>query len=147
METNGMPERAEVDFTAMFLQALAEAREAEAAKLTEAEEAPAGFLQKWKTSAGEIARINAGDPEAVNAFYFENYGHLLCLARSFYHRHTREAVRVIVSPEDMLQQVYIDLAGGLLKLYPSDKLIGRALCHSFRYAAVGGIDEIYIPRG
>lgn len=104
-------------------------------------------IEKWQTSAEEIERINAGDREAVNAFYRDNFRYLRNLAWSFYHRHTREAVRVIVSPEDMLQQVYIDLAGGLLKLYSSDKLIGRALCHSFRYAAVGGIDEIYIPRG
>ena len=104
-------------------------------------------IEKWQTSAEEIERINAGDREAVNAFYRDNFRYLRNLAWSFYHRHTREAVRVIVSPEDMLQQVYIDLAGGLLKLCSSDKLIGRALCHSFRYAAVGGIDEIYITRG
>ncbi len=169
METNVKQVRAELDFTRMLFDALeererkqteaaeaaerekAEARAArlreEAEKLNEAEEIPAGFLRKWKTSAEEVAQINAGKLEAVSAFYFRNYDYLQNFARAFFYRHTREAVRVIVSPEDMLQQVYIDLADGLLKLRPYDKAIGRAVCRSFRYAAVGGIEEIYIPRG
>ena len=49
----------------------------------------------------------------------------------------------IIGYEDLINQYYIDLASGLLKFGAWDKSIGKAMYHSFRYAAVGGIDEVY----
>ena len=54
-----------------------------------------------------------------------------------------EHLKKIIGYEDLINQYYIDLASGLLKFGAWDKSIGKAMYHSFRYAAVGGIDEVY----
>ena len=115
------------------------------AEAIRAKEAEAGESLTWHTTAEEIAKINAGDRAALDRFYFEpdNYRHLKCCAWSFFRK--QPYFRPIVSDEDLMQQLYCDLAIGLLKLRPYDRAIRSAIYHSFRYAAVGGIDEAYIP--
>lgn len=114
-------------------------------KLSEEEETPSGEELTWHTTAEEIARINAGEREALDSFYFEpeNYRHIQNCARSFLRKNPY--CSPIASAEDFAQQLYCDLRTGLLKLRPYDRAIKSAVYHSFRYAAVGGIDEVYMP--
>lgn len=137
-------ERAETDFSAILAEAIKAKEAEETRKYEEIEETPFGERLTWHTTAEEIARINAGEREALDAFYFEpdNYRHLQACARSFF-RHV-PYFRPIISEEDLMQQLYCDLRTGLLKFRPYDRAITCAVFHSFKYAAVGGIDEIYI---
>ena len=136
--------RIEIDVSGLIAEAI-RAKEAERVKLSEREETPFGERLTWHTTAEEIARINAGEREALDAFYFEpdNYRHLQACARSFFRR--VPYFRPIISEEDLMQQLYCDLRTGLLKFRPYDRAINCAVFHSFKYAAVGGIDEAYIP--
>lgn len=138
-------ERATIDVTALIAEALRAKQEAEAKRYAEAEQTPEGERLTWRVTAEQVARINAGEREALDAFYFEpdNFRHLKACARSFFRR--VPYFRPIISEEDLMQQLYCDLATGLLKLRPYDRAINCAAFHSFKYAAVGGIDEIYIP--
>lgn len=133
-------ERATIDVTALIAEALRAKQEAEAKRYAEAERLT------WRVTAEQVARINAGEREALDAFYFEpnNFRRIQCSAYAFF-RHS-PYFRPIIAAEDLTQQVYCDLATGLLKLRPYDRAISNAIFHSFRYAAVGGIDEIYIPK-
>lgn len=137
--------RIEIDVSGLIAEAI-RAKEAEAAaRCSSIEETPSGESLTWHTTAEEIAKINAGDRAALDRFYFEpdNYRHLKCCAWSFFRK--QPYFRPIVSDEDLMQQLYCDLAIGLLKLRPYDRAIRSALYHSFRYAAVGGIEDSYIP--
>lgn len=138
-------ERATIDVTALIAEALRAKQEAEAKRYAEAEQTPEGERLTWRVTAEQVARINAGEREALDAFYFEpnNFRRIQCSAYAFF-RHS-PYFRPIIAAEDLTQQVYCDLATGLLKLRPYDRAISNAIFHSFRYAAVGGIDEIYIP--
>ena len=79
--------RLETDVPGLIAEAI-RAKEAERVKLSEREETPFGERLTWHTTAEEIARINAGEREALDAFYFEpdNYRHLQACARSFFRR-------------------------------------------------------------
>jgi len=136
--------RMEIDISGLIAEAIRE-REAERVRKLSEEGTPAGECLTWHTTAEEIARINAGEREALDAFYFEsdNYRHLQACARSFFRR--VPYFRPIISEEDLMQQLYCDLRTGLLKFRPYDRAINCAVYHSFKYAAVGGIDEAYIP--
>ena len=133
-------ERVTIDVTALIAEALRAKQEAEAKRYAEAERLT------WRVTAEQVARINAGEREALDAFYFEpnNFRRIQCSAYAFF-RHS-PYFRPIIAAEDLTQQVYCDLATGLLKLRPYDRAISNAIFHSFQYAAVGGIDEIYIPK-
>lgn len=98
-------------------------------------------LKWWETTRGEIEQINAGERASIDAFYFRNLWRIKCSAYSYMRRN--EHLKKIIGYEDLINQYYIDLASGLLKFGAWDKSIGKAMCHSFRYAAVGGIDEVY----
>ena len=136
--------RLETDVSGLIAEAIRE-REAERVRKLSEEGTPAGECLTWHTTAEEIARINAGEREALDAFYFEpdNYRHLQACARSFFRR--VPYFRPIISEEDLMQQLYCDLRTGLLKFRPYDRAINCAVFHSFKYAAVGGIDEAYRP--
>ena len=137
--------RIEIDVSGLIAEAIRAKEAEEAARCSSIEETPLGESLTWHTTAEEIARINAGDRAALDRFYFEpdNHRHLKCCARSFFRR--VPYFRPIISEEDLMQQLYCDLRTGVLKLRPYDRAIRSAIYHSFRYAAVGGIDEIYIP--
>lgn len=98
-------------------------------------------LKWWETTRGEIEQINAGDRASIDAFYFRNLWRIKCSAYSYMRKN--EHLKKIIGYEDLINQYYIDLAAGLLKFGAWDKSIGKAMWHSFRYAAVGGIDEVY----
>ena len=134
----------EIDVSGLIAEAIRE-REAERVRKLSEEGTPSGERLTWNTTPEEIARINAGERGALDSFYFErdNYRHLQACARSFFRR--VPYFRPIISEEDLMQQLYCDLRTGLLKFRPYDRAINCAVFHSFKYAAVGGIDEIYIP--
>ena len=98
-------------------------------------------LKWWETTREEIEEINGGSRAAIDAFYFRNLWRIKCSAYSYMRRN--EHLKKIIGYEDLINQYYIDLASGLLKFGAWDKSIGKAMWHSFRYAAVGGIDEVY----
>ena len=120
-------------------------RAAEAAELESVEEIPEGKKLTWKVTPEEIARINAGNRVALDAFYFqeENFKRITFSALSFM-RHS-QFLKSVISAEDLVQQAYLDLALGLAKLRPYDGAISKTIFNSFRFAAVGGIDEIFVP--
>lgn len=118
-------------------------------KLAEARENPNNLpLTSWKTTAGEIALINAGSCSALASFFFQadNYRHIKMSAYRFMRNNAH--LKSVVSYEDLIQQFFVDLRTGVLMLKPYDKGIANALYTSFRYAAVGGLseDEIYLPK-
>lgn len=119
---------------------------AEAKNLETIEETPAGEKLTWNVTPEQIARINAGDHAALESFYFDpsNYQRLISLAYRFM-RHNC-FLFAVVSWEDLMQQVYCDLLTGMAKLRPFDRAISRVIFHSFQYAAVGGLEEVFIPR-
>lgn len=135
-------EKIKINLTALITQAI-EAQEArEAAKYAEIEETPRGMELTWKTTPEQIARINAGDRAAIDEFYFSNMRRLTCAAYS--HIRHNYSITSIASYEDLLQQVYIELRTGVIKLRPFDKAINGAVYRSFRYAPVGGNDTTFI---
>ena len=76
--------------------------------------------------------------------YFEKSNFIrirFCAYRFIRHN---DFVKTVVSYEDLMHQVYCDLGTRLLKFRPYDEAISSAIYRSFKYAAVGGIDEIYI---
>lgn len=60
--------RLETDVSGLIAEAIRE-REAERVRKLSEEGTPAGECLTWHTTAEEIARINAGEREALDAFY------------------------------------------------------------------------------
>lgn len=131
-----------VDLSVLVAQAMHEQQEREVAKYTEIEETPPDMRLTWRTTPEQVAKINAGEREAIDEFYFENFERLKFSAWRFLRNNG--FIKAVASYEDLLQQVYFDLRTGAVKLRPFDRAIGSAVFYSFRYAAVGGFDEIYI---
>lgn len=121
-------------------------RAAEAKELESVESTPQGEKLTWKVTPEQIARINAGERSALDAFYFDtdNLRRIKYSAYSFMRK--KRFLLSVISWEDLVQQVYCDLVTGMTKLKPYDKAISQAIFNSFRYAAVGGLDEIFIPK-
>ena len=132
----------EVDISALVSQALQKQQETAAVKYAKVEAIPEGQELKWLVTPEQVARINAGEREALDKFYFDNLQRLTFSAYRFM-RHNR-SLEAVISYEDLLQQVYHDLRIGEIKLRPWDRAITSAVYHSFRYAAVGGYGEVYV---
>ena len=131
----------DVDFSALF----SAAQEEQAATLNDVEQTPSGARFTWNVTPEQIAKINAGDKDALAAFFFDedNNRRIGYCASKFIRRNT--FLQSIITAQDLTQQAFCDLLCGLLKFRPWDAAISTAIFHSFRYAAVGGIDEVYIP--
>ena len=142
--------RFEIDFSALIEAAQREKREKTAEKLAvkiekNIEETPAGLtLEKWIATPEQIARINRGDREALDTFYFDNMHYIKSLCNSYYMK-AGARLRVHAEPLDYMQQIYCDLRTRIVRLRPWDKAIARAIYRSLRFAPVGGVDELYIP--
>lgn len=101
----------------------------------------------WDVTPEQITLINSPRHPlhgvAVCAFYDVNFKRLLRMAFSFLspksHGHCLIAV---VSYEDLLQQVFVDLLGGFLKLPHDTERVGTAIYKCFRYTAVGGLEGV-----
>lgn len=137
-----MGERLTVDVAGMIAAAMEKKQAEVVAYWTDAGQTPAGEVLTWKTTPEQVARINAGDRAALDAFYFDNLQRLTFSALRYMRNNAY--VQAVVSYEDLIQQVYVDLRAGILKLRPFDKAICKAVFTSFRFAAVGGLDELYI---
>ena len=143
----GPTQKAETDFSALLQAAIERKRErelkkAQAAVTLEENDVPKGEKLTWKVTPQQITLINLCDREALDKFYFDNAFRLKSLAGIFFRR--SQYLKSIISIEDLMQQLYVDFRCGMLKLKPFDKAIGRAIFNSFQYAAVGGIDHVYI---
>ncbi|MBQ8322816.1 MAG: hypothetical protein IJX91_02495 [Clostridia bacterium] len=132
----------EVDFEQLVEAARQRKREKAAKNFSLVEEIPAGESLTWAVTPEQVARINARNREALDGFYFANLRRLTFSAYRFMRNNAY--LQSVISYEDLLQQVYFDLRTGVLKLRPFDSAISSAVYHSFRYAAVGGDDEVYI---
>lgn len=134
------PNGAERDISALLVSAMQ-------AKRTQIaiEAIPAGEKLTWNTTPEQIARINAGEREALDEFYFNPENHQRLLFSAYRYMRNNAYVKVVANYEDLMQQVYCDLRTGIIQLRPYDKAISRAIFHSFRFAPVGGEDELYIP--
>lgn len=106
------------------------------------DETPAGAVLTWHATPEQIRQINAGERSAVDKFYFDNYERLKMSAYRFMRNNAY--LKAVISYEDLLNQIYVDLRSGVIRLRPFDKAIGLAVFTSYRYAPVGGYDEIYI---
>ena len=113
-------------------------------KVLEIEQTPEGEPLTWNVTPEQIARINMGDREALDEFYFESENFLRLKFSAHKYMRNNAYAHVTASYEDLIQQVYLDLRLGLLKFRPFDHAISCAIFHSFRYAPVGGIDEVYV---
>lgn len=120
-------------------------RAAKAKALESVEQIPSGKKLTWKITPEEVARINAGDRAALNAFYFQEDNFRRITYSAYYFMRHNYIYRTVISSEDLIQQVYCDLAVGFLKLRPYDGAISKAIFYSFCFTPVGGLDEIYIP--
>ena len=114
-----------VNLSEMIAQAINAKKAHELEKLSEIEATPSGYALTWKTTPEQVARINAGEQAAVDEFYFENYKRIRncawsCLRRDYY-------LISVVSYEDLMQQVYVELRTGIIKLRPFDKAITAAI--------------------
>ncbi len=138
--------RATINVSELIAQAIEQKRAEEQQAYTEVEEIPAGERLTWSVTPEQIARINACEREAIDEFYFDedNFRRLKFSAYRFM-RHN-SYLQTVVSFEDLIQQVYCDLASGMVKLRPYDSAITQGIYTSFRFSAVGGLDEIYIYR-
>lgn len=132
----------EVNFEQLVEVARQRKREKEAKLFAVIEAIPLGERLTWEVTPEQVAKINAGNREALDKFYFDNLQRLTFSAYRF--MRNNGYLQSVISYEDLLQQVYFDLRTGVLKLRPFDSAISSAVYHSFRYAAVGGDDEVYI---
>lgn len=75
---------------------------------------------------------------AVICFYDVNYSLLRRMAYRFLTL-TNESLKSVVSYEDLLQQLFVDLLSGFLKFSFDFKQIRSAIYNCFKFAAVGGL--------
>ena len=107
-------------------------------------ELPGESLCGWNITPEQIRFINIPFHalHAVNVFRFyeDNLTRLQRMANAFMRNHIY--LFAIVSAEDLVQQLYCDLLGGVLKLPAKPEQIRKAIYKSFRYAAVGGLEGV-----
>ena len=63
----------------------------------------------WKITEEERVKMAAGDREALDRFYFENYDRLLGLANSYAYKKQNEGFGDIYRAEELVQDLYIGL--------------------------------------
>lgn len=143
------PDGAEIDFSALLKEAQQKQKAKEAARVVAsdnaADEKEAKAEQNettFNTSPEQIRRINRGDRAAVDEFFFGNFERLTFSAYRFLRNNAY--LKAHIEKDDLINQVYIDLRTGMIKLRPINAAITRAIFTSFRFAAVGGLDEVFI---
>lgn len=104
------------------------------------------LLDGWDITVEQIDHINnissAAHNLAVYAFYDVNFKRLQRSAYAFLR--WNEHFISVVSVEDLLHQVYIDLLCGFLKLPKDGKQIKRTIAVCFQFAAVGGLEGVNV---
>ena len=109
-----------------------------------------GEIDGFKITAEQCSAINAGDREAIDKFFTENDQRLKRLAKVFLRRSGVPLLwdkklncwqPAIVEISDCLNQLYVDMRQGYLVFALVPKVLARVICHSFRYAGVGGFGD------
>ena len=136
--------RASVDLADLIAAAVKEKQLKEGKKYEAIEETPEGEVLTWNITPRQVALINAGNQKAIEEFYFDTDNFRRIKFSAFRYMRNNAVFKAIASFEDLTQQLYCDLLTGYIKLRPFDKAISMALFQSFRFAPVGGLDEIYI---
>lgn len=131
-------------------QALARAEELNAPR------EDSGEIDGYKITAEQCRAINFGERWAVDKFFEENNLRLRRLARKFlqnvgvpifWDNKLNCWQPAVLEVGDCLNQLYVDMRRGFLVFALVPKIISRVICHSFRYAGVGGFgdeDGVYI---
>ena len=134
-----------IDVAAMIAAAIRAKEEKAAEKFALVEATPEGKVLTWKVTPEQIARINGGERAALDAFFLDedNYKHIRAGAWQF--MRNNGYLKTVISYEDLINQFYVELLTGMVKLRPWDNAINRAEFTAFRFAAVGGLDDVYIP--
>lgn len=96
-------------------------------------------FRSWKTTPEEADRIAAGDRDAMNDFYFRNYGHLFQIARNYARRRNLELGRVVYTTDELLAQLWIDLPA--LNWLNAYTLTLSIKFRSFVWAPYGGFTQ------
>ena len=138
-------QRVEIDVAALIAAALQKKEEEKAARFALAEQTPEGEVLTWKVTPEQIARINDGDRAALDAFFLNEDNYCRIRAGAWQFMRNNAYLKSVISYEDLINQFYVELLTGMVKLRPWDRAIGRAEFTAFRYAAVGGLDDLYIP--
>lgn len=99
------------------------------------------LIGRFDITPEQIALINGGGAItrkiAVDCFYFSNLRVLRKMAYSF--MQNNERLTSVVNYEDLIQQLYVDLCAGYIKLKQNEKQIRNAIYDCFKLAAVGGL--------
>lgn len=89
----------------------------------------------------QIRLINGNDrllrKIATDCFYFTNLRLIRKMAYVF--MQYNERLKTIVSYEDLVQQLYVDLCAGYIKFEATQKRIRCAIYDCFKLAAIGGM--------
>ena len=135
----------EIDLAQLIEEAIKRKKEKEAKTFSAVEATPEGEKLTWNVTPQQVAKINAGDRAALDEFYFDTSNHNRIRYNAYNYMRKNGYLLAVASWEDLMQQVYCDLLTGLVKLRPYDRAINKAVFASFRFAAVGGLDEVFIP--
>lgn len=65
--------------------------------------------QGWHLTEEQRLKMAAGDREALDRFYFDNYDHLFALAKSYALRKYREGFGDLYRSEELMQDLYIQM--------------------------------------
>lgn len=105
---------------------------------TAAETAPEEerYFITWDTTPEEADKIAAGDRDAMNAFYFRNYEHLLAKARKCARVMNVYTQSGIYSAEELMQQLWCDLP---LLSWSQSSHLNFSIRKSFVFAPFGGL--------
>ena len=93
----------------------------------------------YNVTEEQIAKINSGDRAAMDEFFFSNELRIKHCAWMFMRRN--QYYKSVVSWEDLVNEFYVSLSRGLFFFRCCDRSISRCIFHSFRYAAVGGMED------
>ena len=93
----------------------------------------------YNVTKEQIEKINSGDRAAMDEFFFSNELRIKRCAWCFMRK--RIYLKAIITWEDLVNEFYLCLSRGLFLFSCSDKSITRCIFHSFRYAAVGGMED------
>lgn len=105
------------------------------------------LLSGWDVTPEQITIINSPRHPlhrvAVIAFYDVNYKRIYYMARNaLTYGKAFSRLTTVISYEDLLQQVFADLLGGVLKLPHDTEKIRQAIYRCFYYTAVGGLEGV-----
>ena len=63
----------------------------------------------WTITEDQRVKMAAGDREALDRFYFDNYSHLFALAKNYAHRKACEGFGDLYRSEELMQDLYVQM--------------------------------------